>query len=219
MCGRFTLTVEYSNLISVFQLRNDLFNYTPRYNIAPAQDVAVIVKGRNGREITNMHWGLIPHWAREPKIGYKMINARAETIDQKPAYKSSFYHRRCLILADGFYEWKKTNLGKQPYRIILPKHNIFAFAGLWSYWNAPEGNTIYSCSIITTGANGYLRDIHDRMPVILTQEEQFEKWLGVSGPGELKQLLQPYDGKMVAYAVSTMVNSPKNDNEKLIEQV
>lgn len=219
MCGRFTLSADYDSLRAAFLLRAALADYTPRYNIAPGQEVLAITEGSSGREISGMRWGLIPHWAKETKTQYKMINARAETLDQKPAFRDSFLHRRCLIPADGFYEWKKQDGRKQPMRIVLPDKPVFAFAGIWDCWNAPEGGTVHSCSIITTTASKRIVDVHDRMPVILDNERQYDTWLKQSEPAALNGLLQPYRGEIVAYPVSALVNYPKIDSPELIKMV
>lgn len=218
MCGRFTLYVDSKKLNTVFHLTDNIFDYVPRYNIAPGQNVPVVTRNADGRVILYMKWGLVPHWAKEAKIGNRLINARAETIDDKPAFKASFRHRRCLIPADGFYEWKKNN-GKQPVYISLPDRSVFAFAGIWAQWSPPEGGLINTCSIITTDANGFLKNIHDRMPVMFDQGWQFRAWLEQNDILLLKKLLQPYTGDLTAYPVSSAVNSPKSDNPQLIERI
>ncbi|MDA8228019.1 MAG: SOS response-associated peptidase [Desulfitobacterium hafniense] len=164
-------------------------------------------------------WGLVPFWAKEIKIGYKMINARMETIDQKPAYKNAFLKRRCLIPADGFYEWKEIDGRKQPYRFTLPGNSLFAFPGIWETWTSPDNNVVYSCSIITTAANEYIQHIHDRMPVILSSASDHSTWLLSDNPAVLKDLLQPYKGEIIAFEVSQLVNSAKIDNPSLIEKI
>ncbi len=217
MCGRFTLTVDIKTLSAVFYLRENIFDHTPRYNIAPGQNIPVITGCPGGREITGMKWGLIPHWAKDKKQVYKMINARAETIDSKPALRGPFLHRRCLIPADGFYEWKKLNGAKKPMYITLPERTLFAFAGIWNCWTAPDGEAVYSCSIITTSCNEYVRAIHDRMPVILDREQEYQAWLEMDEPVLLKRMLRPYQGEMTVYPVSKLVNSPHSDSRRLIE--
>lgn len=221
MCGRFTISVELSDLIKYFEIKTGLsqIDYARRYNVAPTQDIPVITARDGERTLSMMRWGLIPHWSRDMSASSKMINARAETVDTKPAFKSSFLHRRCLIPADGFYEWKKEKSGKTPMRIFLPDQEIFAFAGIWAQWKSPGGDEIRSCSIITTAANQYVMNIHDRMPVILSENSQYSTWLGVSEPAVLKELLLPYPGLMSSYPVSSLVNSPRQDNPDLIKEV
>jgi putative SOS response-associated peptidase YedK len=216
MCGRFTLATDLTTLKGVFYLQNNIFDYIPRYNIAPSQLILTVTGGPDGRLVNRMRWGLIPRWSREIKGSYKMFNARAETIDQKPAFKESFYKRRCLIPADGFYEWKITNGKKQPLRITIPRKPVFAFAGIWDTWVAPTGEKINSCSIITTTASETFRAIHERMPVILEHEQQHSDWLDSNSEKVLKSLLQPYNGEMEIYPVSLQVNSTKLDEPGLI---
>lgn len=219
MCGRFILSADYDSIRAAFLLRALIAEHTPRYNIAPGQDILVVTEGSAGREISGMRWGLIPHCSKDPKAGYKMINARAESIVEKPVYRDSFLRRRCLIPADGFYEWKKVGGKKQPMRIILPDTKVFAFAGIWDYWYPPEGRTVYSCSIITTAASEKIMDVHDRMPVILDSGQAYEAWLCRNEPAALKELLQPYRGEIITHPVSAAVNSPQNDGPQLIERI
>lgn len=212
MCGRFTLTENIQVLQQQF-----LFEYTdddiiPRYNIAPSQYVLAVGSNGERRKGSMLKWGLVPFWAEDPKIGYKMINARSEGIDTKPSFKHSFKNRRCLILTDGFYEWKKTNEGKQPYRFVMKNQKPFAFAGLYDVWKK-NGQLITSCTIITTNPNEVTEDVHDRMPVIL-KEEDYDTWLNphFTDSYQLKSLLVPYPAEeMEKYPVSSLVNSPKND--------
>jgi putative SOS response-associated peptidase YedK len=183
-----------------------------RYNIAPTQDVPAII-GRGTNRLAMFKWGLIPSWAKDPSIGNKMINARAETLTEKPSFKFALQGRRCLTVADGFYEWKKVGLIKKPYRITLKNNELFAFAGLWDTWRSPSGEVINSCSIITTSPNELMEPLHSRMPVILPREAE-EVWLdGAIRDSEfLKSLLQPYpSGLMVAYELAVLVNSSRND--------
>lgn len=216
MCGRFTLTIDLQTLIEIFQIEIPGLNLTPCYNIAPSQPVLTIIKQGGQRMARQMRWGLIPAWAKEPSIGYKLINARAETLEEKPSFRNPFRHRRCLIPADGFYEWRKEGKQKQPYRFTLADQSPFAFAGLWDRWVSPEGSEIISCSIITTEANDIVKPLHDRMPVILAEPKLQQLWLDFDNPGELKDLLKPYAGEMAAYPVSPAVNSPKVDEPGLI---
>ncbi len=218
MCGRFSLTATPDELAEVFSWMNIAVGaqgVRPRYNIAPSQPIAVIANtGKN--DLDYFIWGLIPFWAKDPKIGYKMINARAETLADKPSFKAAFKYRRCLILSDGFYEWQKQpgSTTKTPYFIHLKSGKPFAFAGLWERWNAPDGSEILSGAVITTEPNDLMRPIHNRMPAIL-HTESFQQWLT---PGEvhldaLNSLLGPYPSDaMEAYPVSTWVNNPANDD-------
>lgn len=216
MCGRFTLTDNIVQLQAFFEFDFDE-ETIPRYNIAPGQKILTILSDGLTRKGRNMKWGLVPSWARDEKIGYKMINARGETIEEKPSFKQAFQRRRCLILADGFYEWKKTENGKQPYRFVMKDRKPFAFAGIWETWtNGTQPLT--SCTIITTGPNDVTKDVHDRMPVILPTDT-YERWLdpGFQQIGELKDLLQPYPAEeMEKYEVSTLVNAAKNELPELI---
>jgi putative SOS response-associated peptidase YedK len=214
MCGRFSLTAEVNAVQESFPWVNIPPDLTPRYNIAPSQPVAVIPN--NGKNQLDFYtWGLIPSWAKDPEIGNRMINARAETLGEKPSFRNAFRRRRCLILADGFYEWQQQPGSKQkiPMYIKLTSGKPFGFAGLWEMWNSPDGSTILSCTIITTQPNDLMRPIHNRMPVILP-ESAHQTWLlpGEQNPVDLSALLAPYPAdEMLAYPVSTLVNSPAND--------
>ncbi len=216
MCGRFDLNAPLSELLDWFGGLPPA-ELDPRYNVAPSQEVTAIRWTDLGKRTwCRLRWGLIPHWAKDEKIGYKMINARAETIAEKPAYRGPFAHSRCLIPATGFYEWKATNgTHKQPYRIMLRSQEPFAFAALWSTWH-----DVQSCSIVTTRPNELVAEIHDRMPVILPPD-LYDTWLDPQqGRDTLQQLLKPYPAaKMEAYPVSTLVNSPRNDTPECIVPV
>lgn len=217
MCGRFTLTADVSTLQDAFPFVNMPEGLQPRFNIAPSQPVAVVPNdGRN--QLDYFVWGLIPSWAKDPSIGNRMINARAETLLEKPSFRSAFRRRRCLVLADGFYEWKQGERGKTPMYIRLASGKPFAFAGLWESWNALDGSNVLSCTIITTQPNDLMATIHNRMPVILP-EQAYPTWLE-TGEGDvqrLTELLVPYsEQEMQAYPVSTLVNSPNNDVPELI---
>jgi putative SOS response-associated peptidase YedK len=212
MCGRFSLIAISSFLSDRFAVTIDK-EVVPRYNIAPGTDIPVVLNESPDR-LSFAHWGLIPHWAKEEKTSYTMINARAETLHEKPAYKMPFESMRCLIPADGFYEWKKTD-GKIPFRFTLKDESVFSFAGIYDRWNH-EGKHIVSCSIITTPANELMRPIHDRMPVMLSHSSE-KQWLANTSPERLHKLLAPYPSEeMKAYQISTLVNSPKNDNADII---
>lgn len=217
MCGRFSLTQSAEPIAQIFQLP-DLPDLKPRYNIAPSQQVATIIQPTQ-REFRWMRWGLIPSWAKDPKIGNKLINARAETLAEKPSFRNAFKRRRCLIIADGFYEWQKLEKRKQPYYIKMQDGNPFAFAGLWESWKSPQGEEIVSCTIVTTAANSLMEPIHDRMPVILSPDE-CDRWLDSSASEAqvLKNLLKPYNSdEMLAFPVSSTVNSPANDRAECIK--
>ena len=221
MCGRFTLTINPDELQQQFGLSQPPpAQLVPRYNIAPSQAVAVIANNSD-RKLELFQWGLIPSWAKDPKIGNKMINARAETLAEKPSFRTALKRRRCLVVADGFYEWKKTGSGKTPMYIQLKDGQPFGFAGLWEAWQSPEDGLIKTCTIITTEPNALLADIHNRMPAILPREN-YDRWLA---PEELPAdetlpLLRPYDAsEMKAVPVSSRVNSPAVDSEELIEPV
>ncbi len=219
MCGRYSLTTPVEGLRRVFGFLEQP-NLAPRYNIAPSQEVAAVRLGEDGkRHFAQLRWGLIPSWAKEAKIGNRMINARAETVAEKPAFRAAFRRRRCLVLADGFYEWQKRDKGaKQPYRITLADGGPFGFAGLWESWRDREsGERIESATIIVTEANDLLRPIHDRMPVILSPED-FDAWLDTERPGEAaRALLRPYPAAaLAATPISTRVNKVTNDDPAVI---
>jgi len=218
MCGRFTLTADVAALQETFPWLNIPVEMTPRYNIAPTQPVAVVPNdGKN--QLDFYTWGLIPSWAKDPLIGSRMINARAETLAEKPAFRAAFRRRRCLILADGFYEWQQAKgTSKIPMYIRLVSGEPFAFAGLWEIWNSSDGSTILSCAIITTQPNELMEKIHNRMPVILPPDA-YPIWLDPDeqNPSRLSSLLHPYPAdEMQAYAVSRFVNSPSNDSPQCI---
>jgi len=219
MCGRFTLTADVSELQSSFPWVNIPPGLSPRYNIAPTQPVAVVPNdGKNQLDFYN--WGLIPSWAKDADIGSRMINARAETLAEKPSFRAAFRRRRCLVLADGFYEWRKGAAGqKTPMFIRLASGKPFAFAGLWEFWNALDGSSVLSCTIITTQPNSLLQTIHNRMPVILA-ESAYPQWLdpGEGDLGRLSALLAPYPAEeMAAFPVSPLVNNPRNESPELIQ--
>jgi putative SOS response-associated peptidase YedK len=216
MCGRFTLRTPARAVAEAFGLipAPDL---QQRFNIAPTQQVATIRRDpqHGGRQLSFLKWGLIPSWAADPSIGSRMINARADSVATKPAFRSAFKRSRCLVVADGFYEWKKVGTTKQPFFIRLKDDRPFAFAGLAEHWHRGD-QTIDSCSIITTEPNSLMAEIHDRMPAILSPAE-YDLWLDADFQGYdmLLSMLRPYPAdEMVAYAVSTLVNNPKNDSDQ-----
>ena len=222
MCGRFTLTVNPADLQETFQDYTFPKKFAPRYNIAPTQPVLVIPNDE--RHAADFFlWGLIPMWAKDPSIGSRLINARAETLAEKPSFRGSLKYKRCLVLADGFYEWRTSPGGKvkTPYFIRMNDRRPFAFAGLWDSWNSPDGAQVKTCTIITTEPNDLMKLIHNRMPAILPPRD-YTKWLDPSSqtPENLLPLIQPYPvEQMNAYPVSTQVNKPENDYSELVVQV
>ena len=217
MCGRYSLIADLAKLARRFEFDGDWDAFERRYNIAPTQEVLTVVGGET-RRAGFMRWGLIPHWAKDSKIGSRMINAKAETVAQRPAFREALRRRRCLVLADGFYEWQRRGRARRPMRVVMRSGEPFAFAGLWSVWTDPQGNRVPSCTIITTAANDLLRPIHDRMPVILPCDLE-EFWLdkSVEDAGALGNILTPHPSDaMEAYAVSPLVNSVANDGPQVV---
>ena len=219
MCGRYTLKTPIDVVAEHFGIEEYPSSLTPSYNIAPTQEVAAVVEEEDERKLEMFRWGLVPSWAKDPAIGNKMINARAETVAEKPSFRSAFKRRRCLIVADGFYEWQKAgDGGKQPYHFRMKDSSPFAFAGLWETWDG-YGEDVRSCSIVTTDANDLMREIHHRMPVILPAEN-YAAWLDPAFEEKeaLRDLLKPYpsDG-MEAYPVSRRVNRPGNNEPSVVE--
>jgi putative SOS response-associated peptidase YedK len=216
MCGRFSLTQSAQTLARIFQLET-VPDWLPRYNIAPTQSVATILQAEAEQQFRLLRWGLVPSWAKDLAIGTKLINARAETIAEKPSFRSAFKQRRCLVLADGFYEWKRMGVKKQPYYFQLQDGQPFAFAGLWEHWQG-NGAAVESCTIITTQANAVVESVHDRMPVILAPQD-YASWLSSTTPIEqLHNLLHPYSTNgMKGFAVNSVVNSPASDRPECIQ--
>ena len=208
MCGRYILRTPVDTLVQRFEIDEHPSSLTPNYNVAPTQGAAAVIAESGRRKLEMLHWGLIPSWAKDPALGNRMINARAETVAEKPSYRKAFKERRCLILADGFYEWQKTDDGKQPFYIRMEDESPFAFAGLWESWQ--NGKEIRSCTIITTAPNEVAAPIHDRMPVIVHPED-YEMWLDPDFDERepLTTLLKPFPAEaMEAYPVSRRVNRP-----------
>ena len=223
MCGRFTLSASPTSLTETFpgfELPDQL---TPRYNITPTQNVAVVANNNPGK-IELFRWGLIPSWAKDPTIGNRMINARSETLSQKPSFRTAYRRWRCLILADGYYEWRKEPGGgaKTPFYIRMASEKPFAFAGLWEQWQpSRDADAVLSCTILTCPPNEMLERIHHRMPVILDYDA-YDLWLEPNNqpPAEMNHLLKPYPADaMTAYAVSRLVNKPQNDSPACIQPV
>ena len=219
MCGRYAFFSPAEAVKRTFAL--DLLPaLAPRYNIAPTQSVPAVRVAEEGRRtLVMLHWGLVPHWAKERAIGNRMINARCETLAEKPAYRDAFRRRRCLVLADGWYEWQAAPGGKLPWFVRLRDPRPIAFAGLWERWKDPAGELLESCTIVTTDASESIKKIHDRMPVVLP-EQSWDRWMdpAYSDTDALSKTLGPYDPKALkAWTVSRQVNAPKNEGAKLIE--
>lgn len=221
MCGRFVLRASPQNLQMLFEL-DGAPQTGARYNIAPTQPVLAVRTNPHGgaREATYLNWGLVPFWAKDPKIGSRMINARSETAAEKPSFRAAYKYRRCIVPADGFYEWKKEQGGKQPYLIGLASGGVFGIAGLWEHWEQ-DGSVIESCTLLTTDANVFMAPLHHRMPVILDRQD-YDEWLdaSVQKADTLLHLMRPYEGgEMEAVAVNRMVNNPRNDEPGCVEPV
>jgi len=213
MCGRFTVSFEAPEAQQELELGEMPSDWQPRYNKAPSQPVAVVADA-DQRRVEWMKWGLIPSWAKDPTIGSRMINARSETLSEKPSFRVAFARRRCLILANGFYEWQHTpgsRSSSTPYLFHIHDHRIFTFAGIWESWRTPEDEDLRTCSIITCAANAVVTPVHDRMPVIFDNRSCWT-WLVENRLPELQGLLAPYPAeKMSKYAVSRLVNDPRQD--------
>jgi len=226
MCGRYALYGPSSRVREQFDLNGE-FDFGPRYNIAPTMKVLVVHPGQHGERVASAYrWGLIPSWAKDESIGAKLINARGETVAEKPAFRAAFRRWRCILPASGFYEWKKIEQGgrtlKQPY-FIRPseERSLFGFAGLTERWMSPDGEEVHTCCIITTDANELMMPIHDRMPVILRPED-YGAWLDPTGmhPDQLRALLRPCDSReLAAYPVSRLVNYSRSESPKLVEPI
>jgi putative SOS response-associated peptidase YedK len=215
MCGRFSLSKSDQDVADLFRVPK-MPELAARYNIAPSQPIVAVLSEARDRQLRHLVWGLVPPWAKAPARSRGMINARSETAAIKPMFRHAFKHRRCLIAADGFFEWQKVAGGKQPHFIALTGQKLFAFAGLWEHWEGADGSEIYSCAILTTEPNALCATIHDRMPVILPPQA-YERWLDptVQDAKQLQPLLTPYPAeKMIAHPVSRYVNSPRHDDAK-----
>ena len=217
MCGRYSLIADIRELQAYFGFVADELDVPPRYNIAPTQKALTLVDEGDSRRATQMRWGLVPSWAKDISIGSRMINARAETVAEKPSFRSAFRRRRCLVLADGYYEWTRSGRAKRPMRIVMRSGEPFAFAGLWEVWRGPDDNLVRSFTVITTEASEHVRPIHHRMPAILPGDAQ-AAWLDEGAdPDALHSLLTPYeDDGLEAYEVSTLVNSYANDGPEVV---
>ncbi len=221
MCGRFTNKAKSKDIAKEFKVgRKNANLFEPRYNIAPSQMIDVVFEPENERILSQLKWGLVPSWSKDAPTSKGLINARAETITEKPSFREAFKSRRCIIPASGFYEWQKKGTGaKQPFYFYLKEKEVFGFAGLWEEWlDKQTGELLETCTIITTGANDVLKPVHDRMPVIL-KPESYDEWLDakVKDTDKLQKLLVPYSaGEMSSHAVSRSVNIPDSDSPDLI---
>ena len=219
MCGRFTLHTPESHIREAFNLEHtEPLGLIPRYNIAPSQDIPIIRDTETSREMVIAQWGLIPSWSKEPKTKYSTINARIESVAEKPTYRTPFKRRRCLIPADGFYEWKVVNGHKIPHHIRMKDGKVFAFAGLWDRWES-DGESLDSCTIIVMPANAVMKPIHERMPAIIAPAH-YDYWLDsrITEKQEIMQYLNSApSSQLTAYPVSTWVNVPKHNDERCIQ--
>lgn len=218
MCGRYTLLADELTIRNRFELKKEIANYMPSYNIAPGQHVLAIIYDGRERRVGYLKWGLVPSWAKDKKVGNKMINARSETIHEKPSFKHLLLKKRCVIIADSFYEWQKIDNQKVPQRIQLADRGLFAFAGLWDKWEQ-DGEKLFTCTMLTKDANAFMQNIHHRMPIILSKEQE-NTWL----QGKFNQIkdvveyVQSIESEpMKAYPVSTYVNYVKNNDVSCIE--
>ncbi len=212
MCGRYTLLAEELDILEAFGISNPIEEYQPRYNIAPGQNILAIVSDGQKKKAGYLKWGLVPNWAKDPKIGYKMINARTESAADKPSFKRLMEQRRCLIVADSFYEWKRNGKEKQPLRISLQDRKLFGFAGLWDRWKVGDQELV-TCTILTKEPNDFMSEIHNRMPVILPKDKELD-WIEKEkkDPYEMRDfLLGLPDEALTAYEVSSYVNNAKNE--------
>ena len=220
MCGRFTLHTPQAEILQAFDVAANGVTLVPRYNITPSQDIAVVRAGDDGRELALARWGLVPGWSKEARPKYSTINARVESVAEKPTYRTAFRHKRCLIPADGFYEWHKSGDQKVPHYIRMQDESVFAFAGLWEHWE-DEQQAFDSCAIITLPASGIMTTIHTRMPAIIAAAD-YDAWLdtGITDKTDIMpQLASRLSAQLQTCAVSSYVNSPRNTDARCIEPV
>ena len=218
MCGRFTLHTPQAEILHTFDVAANGVTLVPRYNITPSQEIPVVRAGDDGRELALARWGLVPGWSKEARPKYSTINARVESVAEKPTYRTAFRHKRCLVPADGFYEWQKRGDKKVPHYIRMQDESVFAFAGLWEHWEG-EQEAFDSCAIITLPASGIMTTIHTRMPAIIAAHD-YDAWLDThvtDKPDIMPKLASALSGHLQAYAVSSYVNSPKNTDARCIE--
>ncbi len=220
MCGRYTVLANETAIRTEYGLAHSIDSFQPSYNIAPGQDVLAIIHDGKERRAGYIRWGLIPSWAKDEKIGYKMINARSETVHEKPSFKNLLAQKRCLIIADSFYEWQKQGSRKQPKRIQLADRGLFAFAGLWDKWQTDD-KVVFTCTILTKDANPFMKQIHDRMPIILPKQKEAE-WISPTKqhPVQVKEFLAEVNIEdLTSYDVSDYVNKAKNNDENCIAPI
>jgi len=216
MCGRFAIYSSVQAIMEYAAVINSLKEFKPNYNASPGQKIPVILPSDGKHRLDAYKWGLIPFWAKDIKTGYKMINARAETIAEKASFKYAFQKKRCLIPANGFYEWRRSD--KQPFFIRVKNRDLFTFAGLWESWQSPKGENIHSCCIITTQPNEFMENIHSRMPVILKRNDE-ESWLTTKNPVDLLPLLSPTKEILIGHEISRDVNSTANNYPELLKEI
>lgn len=217
MCGRYTLLAEENELQNYFGIEEPIDQYSQSYNIAPSQQVLAVIHDGQKKRMGYLQWGLVPHWARDKKIGSGMINARSETAHEKPSFKQLMARKRCLIVADSFYEWENKNGDKQPHRIQVKDRKIFTFAGLWDRWEK-DGEILFTCTMLTKDSNEFMKNIHHRMPIILPREKEAD-WISpyVKNPADAKAFLENVDDvSFTSYHVSTYVNRANNNDEQCI---
>ncbi len=220
MCGRFEIHSTLEIIAKVFGIDSITFDYEPSYNVAPSQDILLVVNDGK-RRLIKSRWGFVPSWSKELSAGYKMINARAESVADKPSFQQAFQNQRCLVVADGFYEWKKEGTKKRPFYIRLKNGQPFGFVGLYNIWKTPEGEQIYTSTIITTDANEIVQPLHDRMPVI-AEPDQYDLWLDprIHDKTLLRNVLKPFLSEgLEVYEVTPKVNSPKNNSPENIQRI
>lgn len=219
MCGRFALFSPIAAVEEYFEVVESAAELPPRYNLTPGRDVAVVREDAGNRRLGFVQWGLVPFWAKDASIGHKLVNARLEGIESKPAYREAFARRRCLIPASGFYEWAETGSSRrQPYFIRASAEPLLALAGLWERWRTPTGETLETCVVVTTDANAALAPFHDRMPVLVAPAD-FSQWLNPRSTGAAVAELAARAPAVEAWPVATAVNDPRRDDESLIEQI
>lgn len=222
MCGRFTITCSLHTMVERFAVQQVAYEHQPRYNMAPTQAAPVVIMDGGRRSMLAMQWGLVPSWARDHTIGARMINARVETVAEKPAYRTPFRRRRCLVPADGFYEWQKRNgsTSKQPYRFVISNGSPFAFAGLYEQWEGADASFLLTFTILTTEANAVVAPVHARMPLILSPAVEAQ-WLDpkVQDPQAVHALLSEPGPQLQGYPVSSAVGNSRNDDPSLVDSI